>query len=134
MKQYDFSGYKVGDRVWDIRDGWQEIVDISYDLKYPIRAVSRSYTIDGRDHESDKYPTIFPNEFKIPDEAFVKPLPDLAVDTKVIVWNTGYEEDKFKRYFKEFDSFGNIVCFNNGCTSWSTNGDSITWDNYEVVE
>lgn len=130
MKKCDFSNYKVGDRVWNVIDGWQEVVEIFEGSKYPIKTVSASYTIDGRYIEIDEFPTIYHNEFKIPDEAFVRPL---TLDTKVLVWRTKYKEDKFKRYFKEFDSLGNIVCFNNGCDSWSTNGATNTWDNYEVV-
>lgn len=131
MKQCNFSNYKVGDMAWNIRDGWEEIVEISDGLTYPIRTMSNSYTIDGKYADTDEFPTIYHNEFKIPDEAFVKPLP---IDTKVLVWDNGNEKNKRKRYFKEFDNFGNIVCFSSGRTSWSTNGDSDTWDNYEVVE
>ena len=134
MKQCDFSNYKVGDRVWHIRDGWQKIIAITDHKECPIRTEIGVYAIDGKYNKTDKYPTIFHNEFKIPDEAFIKPLPTLEIDTKVLVWNNGYEESKLKRYFKEFDRFGNIICFINGSTSWSATGGGIAWDNYEVVQ
>ena len=48
MKQCDFSNYKVGDRVWHIRDGWQKIIAITDHKECPIRTEIGVYAIDGK--------------------------------------------------------------------------------------
>lgn len=60
-----------------------------------------------------------------------KLMPDLEVDTKVIVW---CEEDrKEKRYFSHFSSDGLINVFVGGATSWSAKS-SISYTNWEIVK
>jgi hypothetical protein len=81
-----------------------------------------------------KFPNIFWNEFEIPKEAFMKPVPDLEVDTKVLVWDNG-KTVKERRYFSHFDKNGNIYCFNNGVTGWiAKNATTIRWDNWELYK
>ena len=82
MKHCDFSDIKVGDKVWSAKDGWLKVIKTSNNIGnlYPIKAIADNeyeftFTKDGREHFSDKYPTLYWNEFKIPDEAFIKPLP-----------------------------------------------------------
>lgn len=76
-------------------------------------------------------PTLFWDEvkFSIPK----KPLPNLKIDTKVIVWNDE-ESVKYKAYLKSVNNDGKIVCFANGTTSFSSSGEVSEWDNYELVE
>lgn len=63
-----------------------------------------------------------------------KPLPDLNLDTKVLVWMDDDSNNKHRRHFSHFDEDGNIYCFNGGVTSWTDKGiDTFSWDNYEVV-
>lgn len=126
-----FRNYKRGDKVWHITKGWVEIDSID-STQHPINTRFDNFTVDGKAYEDDLYPTIYPNEFKVPAEAFKKPLPDLKVDTKVIVWNKD-DKAKYHRHFKWFTKDGEIVCFVNGTTSWSNDGDTI-WDYYEVFE
>ena len=73
------------------------------------------------------------NEFEIPKEAFIKPLPQLAVDTKVIVWDDN--GNSHKQHFKEFKN-GKIVCFILGRTSFTAHDDSdeTLWNNWELYE
>ena len=61
-----------------------------------------------------------------------KPISELPVDTKMIVWNDS-EDIKGKRCFSHFDEKGRCFCFINGKMSWTTNATSC-WDNFEVVE
>ena len=41
-------------------------------------------------------------------------------------------ETTHKRYFKKFNNDGDIVCFEYGATSWSTEGNEAIWDNWEL--
>ena len=134
-----FEDAKIGDKVYSLTQGWGEVIEYETDgEEYPLivefeyKGIIERFTIDGRIYNKDKYPALFWNEiaFVVPD----KPLPDLEVDTKVIVWNIeGYE--KRKRYFKKFDENGKIVCFNDGTTSWSNaNNKENSWNYWELAE
>ena len=120
---------KVGDRVWSIINGWGSLDSIDeYDRNFYIKYYDDSYKSHSLNNAEKMF---FWNEFKIPKEAFIKPLPKLEVDTKVIVWNNNMA--KFKRHFKEFNSRGEIVCFDYGQTSFTTT-DIETWDNWELYK
>ena len=145
-----FKNAKVGDRVFDYAlQEWGNVINFSYSSIYPAKIefsncvkntilVSfknnkvRSYTTQGTRNNTDKLPTLFWDEVK-PITSPKKPLPSLAVDTCVLVWGDD-EKDKQKRYFSHFDSEGNIHCFEWGATSWSSNGNTVLWDNWELVE
>jgi len=130
-----FKNYKVGDKVWKYGVGWIEITEINNDSIYQIICSDgNTYSIEGEYRISDSLPSIFPNEFQIPKEAFIKPLPKLEVDTKVLVWDDN--SPKVKRYFSHFSKDGKIVCFTGGATSWSANGAAYIhlWDNWELAQ
>jgi len=128
-----FEDYKVGDKVWKYGVGWIEITEINNEWAYPISCSDGyTYSMDGKLHVNNYFPSIFPNKFKIPQKAFIKPLPKLKVDTKVLVWDDGVVV-KEKRHFSHFNKYGKIVCFDNGTTSWSNYNDyKYTWDNWEL--
>lgn len=138
VKEGVFKGYTVGDKVWNFEEkSWANIVEVRGNSDYPIRLEDGTiYTSDGKIHLSLPIASIFPNEWKIPDEAFVKPLPKLEIDTKVLVWN--YNEQKelaHKEYFSHFREDGRLYTFQNGRTSWTgEHYPTIGWGNYEVVE
>ena len=84
MRYCDFSDIKIGDKVWSIKDGWLKTIETSNNIGnlYPIKATDNdgyefSFTKEGKEHFSDKYPTLYWNEFEAPKEAFIKPLPKL---------------------------------------------------------
>lgn len=65
----DFRDAKVGDRVWSIRHGWGEIAQIyagSFRVRYDNGATS-GMSVMGAEYLSDTNPTVFWNEFPIPD-------------------------------------------------------------------
>lgn len=140
-----FKNAQIGDRVWDSRYGWGKITEIKTNTNYPLRAKFTnsdkawqicSYSIDGRAMEFHKFPILFWNEFKVPAEAFIKPLPQLEKDTKVLVWNQKdcfNESRKHNRYFSHFDKDGRIYCYEQGCTSWSATT-TQSWDNWELYK
>lgn len=81
-----FKDVKLGDKVWDFIYGWGEVTSTCYDLPhYPFLVKfpnnSDSYTADGKFRSADPKPRLFWDEieFKVPK----KPLPNLAIDTKV---------------------------------------------------
>ena len=102
MKYCDFSKAKVGDKVWSSASGWMEIVKIgNLDFHYPLVAKDKDckytdFTIEGKLFTTDLYPTIFWNEFEIPEVAFVKPLPNLKTYDLVIVWGDDKSNKKYK--------------------------------------
>ena len=89
-----FKNAKVGDKVWDFVMGWGKIVSIKKNKSYPIKVkfnnTCDTYTLDGKLDKSSKNPSLFWNEFEIPEEACKKPLPDLEIDTKILVRDEEY--------------------------------------------
>jgi len=134
-----FSNAKIGDMVFDYTlQKWGQIDAIEHeDQAYPIKVSfdeygTKNYTIDGRDSLDAVVPVLFWDEVK-PITPPKKPLPKLEVDTRVFVWDSE-NDDKQKRYFSHFDSDGNMHCFSVGCTSWSSNGDTVPWANWKLAE
>jgi hypothetical protein len=74
-----FSNAKIGDRAWNIMHGWGTIVAIKENEDYPICFKADidsfcTFDLDGKRYITDKYPTLFWNEFHIPsDEEDKKP-------------------------------------------------------------
>ena len=137
-----FQNAKIGDRVWDARYNWGTIEAIYSKNIFPIKVkfdfkdFHRDYTFDGKCTFNYLNPVLFWNEFEIPQEAFIKPLPQLEKDTKVLVWNENNsfnESRKHKRYFSHFDKDGRIYCYEQGCTSWSATT-TQAWDIWELYE
>ena len=61
-----------------------------------------------------------------------KKLPDLKKDDPVIVWGSNNPTKK-KRHFAKWSEDGNIVCYSNGMTSWSSeHGKLIEWEYYKI--
>ncbi len=122
-EQMIFKDYKVGDKVWNITRGWETIIEIDkkHNDEYPIETNCGSYREDGREYKNDLIPTIYP-----------KPVPELEIDTKVLVWYND-ERTKTKRHFAKFDSNGKIMTYPEGCSSFTRilHLPLETWDNYE---
>lgn len=128
-----FKKAKVGEKVWDFAYGWGEIVEMDRSLIFGLTVkfkYSKISFLFGGMIQADTSQTLFYNEIKF--EIPKKPLPDLKVDTKVIVWND--VSAKKKRYFSHFNNVGKIACFHNGTTSWSNKGISDWWENWELAE
>lgn len=130
--------FKLGDKVFDyLRQGWGTVFEVQGEESlYPIEVQfanldTENYTVDGCMYRSSKAPVLFFDEVPliVPPE---RPLPQLPVDTKVIVWKNTAVPEKYSRYFSHFTSDGKAVCFINGATSWSEKK-TVTWDNWELV-
>ena len=134
-----FRNAKVGDKVWDFVHGWGVISTVidAQSTARPIyvkfdNGLDEKYTINGTLYPDISNPSLFWDEieFKVPK----KPLPNLAVDTKVLVW---FENGpKFKRYFHSFTDEGRIRTWDCGATSFSaaTQRHCSSWPNWELCE
>lgn len=133
MEQVTLHGkpIKVGDKVWQHRLGETVVVEIYINDMYPIVTEDSSYSTDGKLYLSDKYPSLFWKEQSF-DKS--KPLPDLKVDDKIIVGDTPFKENGFKRYFCKFDENGNAVVFREGRTSWNSDGKTNTWKYWKLPD
>ena len=134
-----FENAQVGDKVWDFKVGWGEIIEIyteildPYIIKAEFDEEVAYYDADGYHYVNDINPTLFWNEFEIPEEAFEKPLPKLEIDTKVLVKNDG-DEKWNKRFFAGWTTDGRIKCWYGGATSWSADdeNDYSTWSEWKL--
>ena len=133
-KKVTFTDAKAGDRVWSITEGWGVVKKrTSPHDPYPLVVEFENgthiiYTLWGRRYNSDLNPTLFWDEVKI--EAPEKPMPELQVDTKVIVWGCSYDS-RVKRHFSHFEN-GTLRAFDRGQTSW-TGIHTSAWPNWECV-
>lgn len=88
----DFSGAKVGDRVWDYLYGWGEIIDVNPSNDYPIRAEFKghtaSYTLSGFFSRDYMNPSLFHDEVKITPP----PRPKRKVKKPISVWMNIYPD------------------------------------------
>lgn len=130
-----FETAKVGDKVWCIRSGWGEIGEVGWTDRCPIYVrfpcgEFKSYTVDGLYNDEDLSRTLFWAEVVI--DAPVKPVPQLEVDGKVVVWNDG--RDRFSRHFSHFSKDGVLHTFSHGKTSFTGAGHTTPWDNWELAE
>ena len=134
-----FENAKIGDKVWDIRLGWGEIIEIGYTILYPITvkfdSIIDKYTFEGKWAIKDKFPTLFWNEFKIPEKAFKKPLPNLEIDAKVLV-RSEEETEWHRRHFAGWTENNQMKCWTAGATSWSVENydDYLFWDKWKLPE
>lgn len=135
MKTTTFETAKVGDKVWSVEYGWGVIRHTTYTQAAPILVVFNITDINNKYRQNGKRlysenQTLFWDEVEI--EAPQKPLPDLEVDTKVLVWND--PSDKHNRHFSHFGA-GCVWTFKNGCTSFTSEHISATtaWSYWEVV-
>ena len=133
-KKVTFTDAKVGDRVWSLTEGWGTIIErLLFRTEYPLtvefeNGELKTYTLWGLLQIDDLNPTLFWDEVKF--EIPVKPLPDLEIDTKVLVWACS-SESKVKRHFSHFEN-GALRAFDRGHTSW-TGRHTSAWPNWECV-
>ena len=135
-KRVTFTDAKVGDRVWSLTEGWG-VVKARYapHTTYPLNVEfengsNRSYTLWGLLLFTDLNPTLYWNEvkFEIPE----KPLPNLEVDTKVMVWkDRGFITN---RHFSHFDDRGVMHTFADGRTSFTGFGSTVPWPNWTLAD
>lgn len=139
MKTTTFETAKVGNYVWDIQHGWGTVYAVNPNDDFPIKVTfdnfKERYRYSGQAWawvgSSTLSQSLFWGEVVI--EAPVKPMPDLNVDAKVLVW--GNNNIKHRRHFSHFKN-GQIFTFDSGSTSFTKlHDDSVTgWPNWELPE
>lgn len=115
--RYGFKDAKIGDKVWSSVYGDGVIVDVVDRLKYPIFVVFANYSyqhtfdINGRNHTSDMYPTLFWEKFDIPEkpslESVLKVLKQIDGSVQVLKEEIKYSPQTNRWYtIHSFDTFG----------------------------
>ena len=135
-----FETARVGDRVWSIEHGWGVVKRLERMFTNPMLVefsgeVYVTYKLDGAQHSRHsqcRTQTLFWDEVKF--EAPQKPLPDLEVDTKVLVWGDN-NNIKHRRHFSHFRD-GRIWTFDSGSTSFTKlHRNYVTgWPHWELAE
>jgi hypothetical protein len=133
-------GIKPGDRVWSVIHGWGtaslhdqwHLIKVRFDAG-PVY----SFTYCGRFFRSDMNPTIYWDEiqFEAPERPRPK-LPHLAVDTPVLVRDSGDNEKWYPRHFHSFDKDGRIHAWANGCTQHTAHTEDYhgAWDEWKLPD
>jgi len=93
----------------------------------------RIYEEDGRLFPVDKAPDLFYDEVEITPTP--RPLPDLKVNTEVIVWDDDIPEERFRRHFAGWKN-RRMLCFSSGFTSWTISRKNLctAWENWEIIK
>ena len=117
-----FETAKTGDRVYDFTFGWGGIVQINPSSSYPIKVrfhdveAYSTYSYDGCEFLGRRQ-TLFWGDVSF--DAPCKPLPDLAIDTKLWV-RMSTDGPEVPRHFAGFNSKGQVLVFMDGATSFSS--------------
>ena len=120
---------KVGEYLYSSEHGWgtvTEIADGDYPLCVKFSVERATFTLDGKRHKDDKYPTLFWDKAEATRKRSKKRLPNLKVGTLVTVWENDFDVRKI-RQFKRFTKKGKMRCL-------AKSGDKdIKWPNWELA-
>jgi hypothetical protein len=105
-KEFDFRNHQVGDKVYDIIDGW---VKIEHKEQYCFFVKAQSVNYNGKFRESDENPTIYPHnpfhgrmiEVKKIGGFVPRELLKILPNNSVLCWNVE-EEKKYTTVHKEW--------------------------------
>jgi hypothetical protein len=90
----DLSKVKVGDKIWTIETGWEEVIDKGYSRNYPIKTPSNSYTFDGKISDEYKYPSAF----------LEYPFKEQPIEKDTLVWfRDGEDENWMVGYYSHIE-------------------------------
>lgn len=132
--------FKVGDRVFDYRYGWGEIVDITpiyLDLEVSFNMEDLYYTAEGKDDRDNLAPSLSFTEYNLVNGGFSqeRPLPEIEKDTPIYVRDSPISI-WYIRYFSHWGTSSNdstsVECFYNQRTSkeeYKTRG----WDYWSLT-
>ena len=120
---------KVRELLYCSEHGWGSVTDIvdgDYPLCVKFRVERATFTLDGKRHKDDKYPTLFWDKDEATRKRSKKRLPNLKVGTLVIVWEEDFDEREI-RQFKRFTKKGKMRCLP------ESGGKEIKWPNWELA-
>ena len=132
----DLSDVKVGDILFScIRMEYVEVENVKDDCLYPIELTNGDhFTFNGKYVKSDEHPILFKTAQDAIEyiSSLPQPLPDLAIDTPIIVWNNSL---RYKRHFYRWNNAGDPICFMGGRTSWSGDEECVkSWKHWELAK
>ena len=112
-----FKDVKVGDCVYDILRGWGKVTDVR-EIAPSVRVdldegVWDWFYTDGKHRLEDLHPRLYWDEVDLPEPPS-KPLPDLEVDTPVLVTNGPIE---VKAHFHSHAPGGGVYVYSWGRSS-----------------
>ena len=134
-----FSKAKEGDRVWSMMYGWGTVINVDLeDPQYQLHVGFGDEQSDwflrcGRSMPHHLNPLLFWDEVKItPPE---KPLPDLKVDTPVLVRDSD-DEEWCPRHFHSFGKDGRIRAWTSGCTRHTAGevNNHCAWNEWKLAD
>lgn len=83
--------FKVGDKVFDIRHGWGEVINVNHVLTYPIiveyKDIETSYTTDGKIYTWELQPTLSFTEYTLQGFSQERPKPQPKVGELCVFWD-----------------------------------------------
>jgi hypothetical protein len=137
MKEFDLieMGFKVGDTVWEMGQKEWKIAEVLHKFKHiTIESGDMKMSIQPSGRYSDHLlPSFFPNRFEIPEAAFEKPRPELAVDTPI--WVRDGDTDNWQpRHFAKWEGH-KVVAWDEGRTSHScAKFERLEWQQYRLTD
>ena len=94
MKPNDLSEIEVNDKIWTTKYGWMVVGSITYSAAYPIKlyvgTTGMSFTLDGKEMISNKYPTGFTKEMYDLNSLREIDWSKVPKDTKVLAGKSKY--------------------------------------------
>jgi hypothetical protein len=115
----DLRKVKAGDEIWTIQQGWQKVISIGRygNSIYPIETEnSNTYTLDGKRHKEDKYPSAF-TEY---------PFKEQPIEKDTLVWFRDSESDPWSVGYYSHSKKGKHWCFDGSKKSTETK-DCLEW-------
>ena len=85
----DLRKIRIGDKIWTIEAGWEEVTDIEAGQPYQIETEKGNYTINGKANIYDKYPSAF-LEYPFKEQPIEKDTLVWFRDNKDTSWRVGY--------------------------------------------
>ena len=112
----DLRKIRIGDKIWTIEAGWEEVTDIEAGQPYQIETEKGNYTINGKANIYDKYPSAF----------LEYPFKEQPIEKDTLVWFKDCEDAFWKvGYYSHFEN-GKHYIFNSSKKSTEMN-DTTYW-------
>jgi hypothetical protein len=112
----DLRKIRIGDKIWTIEAGWEEVTDIEAGQPYQIETEKGNYTINGKANIYDKYPSAF----------LEYPFKEQPIEKDTLVWFKDCEDAFWKvGYYSHFENDKHYI-FNSSKKSTEMN-DTTYW-------
>jgi hypothetical protein len=120
--------FKLGDKVFDIRLGWGEVINDNWDELYPIQVKYKngctdSYTYNGVWSKDTKTPILSFTEYTLQGFSQERPKPQPKVGEMCVFWD---DEDTDRRVVNKLQMIAGYVYYENE-TPWNN---CITLDEF----